>query len=88
MHLRTRVAEEQTATSLVTLWTLDRTECVLAVDRDGRRYDLRIIDDGVVLLEQFNLSVDDVMATALSWQCQYASPGFTLAGRAQEEALR
>ena len=74
--------------SLVTLWTLDRTECVLAVDRVKSRYDLRIIDDDAVLLEQLNLSVDDVMATALAWQCQYASPGFTLADRAQEAALR
>jgi hypothetical protein len=82
MHLRTRLAEEQTPTSLVTLWTLDRTECLLAVDCARSRYDLRIIDDDVVLLEQLNLSVDDVLATALAWQCQYAGPGFTPAGRA------
>ncbi len=74
--------------SLVTLWTLDRTHCVLAVDRAKRRYDLRIIDDDVVLLEQLNLSVDDVMATALSWQCQYASPGFILTDPADEQASR
>jgi hypothetical protein len=88
MYSRTRLAGKEAAMSFVTLWTLDRTECVLAVDRAKRRYDLQIIDDDVVLLEQLNLSVDDVVATALSWQCQYASPGFTLAGRAQEEALR
>jgi hypothetical protein len=62
--------------SLVTLWTLDGAQCVLCVDRAAQRYDLRIIDDGVVLLEELNIAVDDVMPTALTWQSQYASPAY------------
>ena len=57
----------------VTLWTLDRKQCVLFVDPPDYHYALRIIEDDTVLLEQVVIGIDDVMPTAVTWERQYAS---------------
>jgi hypothetical protein len=57
----------------VTLWTLDRKQCVLFIDPPEYDYRLRIIEDDAVLLEQVIVAIDDVLPTALTWERQYSA---------------
>ncbi len=57
----------------VTLWTLDRKQCVLFVDPPEYHYALRIMEDDVVLLEQVIAGFEEVFPTALTWERQYSA---------------
>lgn len=56
----------------MTLWTLGRKQCVVFIDPPEHHFDLRIIEEDAVILEQLNVSFDDVIPTAQRWECQYS----------------